>query len=203
MRKILFCGTCALFFLLLVSVTPSIAGPCTEDQEAPTIYVPDRSCFDLAYSYQYQHFNIFNREVNDNGVNVDFGMHLVDWLTGAEGRLTVGAEVLGAFGFGSTVGAPKLTANSLFAGAGPHVAIQSHSRLEPWAHVIPGGEHLRFTQTTKIGSNTAFGFMIGGGLDVRIERGLYWRVQADYLGTVFQSNEQSNVQAGTGVILYF
>jgi hypothetical protein len=202
MRRILFYCASALC-LLLFTPKPSVAGPCSPDEEVATVYVPDRGCFDIGFGYQFQHYSVFNRSFNDNGYNVDVGMHLVDWLTGAEGRLTVGLEGTTAFGFGHTGGSPNLDAKSLFVGAGPHVAVQSRSRLEPWVHVIPGLQHFRFTQTATIGSNNAFGFMCGGGLDVRIQRGLYWRVQGDYIGTLFQSDIQSNYSFGTGLIVYF
>jgi hypothetical protein len=203
MRKILFYCASALC-LLFVTAKPSVAGPCSPDQEVPTVYVPDRSCVDVGFGYQYQHFGVFHRDFNDNGFNVDFGMHLVDWLTGAEGRLTVGLEGTSVFGFGSTGGKPNLDAKSLFLGGGPHVAIQSRSRLEPWVHVLPGWERFRFTQTKTLGGNSGLGFMVGGGLDVRLDRGIYWRVQADYVGTVMQSDDiNNNYSFGTGLILYF
>jgi hypothetical protein len=203
MRKILFYCASALF-LSFIAAAPSVAGPCSPDvNEAPTIFVPDRSCMEVGFGYQYQHYSVLGRTFHDNGFNVNFGMHLFDWLTGGEGRLTVAAEATGAFGFGHTGGKPNLDAKSLFIGAGPHVAIQSRSRLEPWIHVLPGLQHFRFTQGPVLGSNSAFGFMGGGGLDVRVDRGLYWRIQGDYIGTTFQSDLQSNYSVGTGFIFYF
>jgi hypothetical protein len=203
MRKILLYCASALC-LSFIAVKPSVAGPCSPDtNEVATVYVPDRGCAELGFGYQYQHYDVFGQKFGDNGFNVVAGLHLFDWLTGGEGRLTVGAEGTAAFGFGHTGGSPNLDAKSLFVSGGPHVAIQSRSRLEPWAHVLVGLEHFRFTQTAKFGSNSTFGFMGGGGLDIRIERGMYWRVQADYLGTTLQSNEQSNYSVGTGLILYF
>ena len=203
MRKILLYCLSALC-LSFVAVASSVAGPCSPDQnEAPTIFVPDRSCMEIGFGYQYQHYDVFGRSFPNNGFNVNFGMHLFDAITGADGRLTVAAEGTGIFGFGHTGGNPNLDAKSLFIGGGPHVAIQSRSRLEPWAHVLVGLEHFRFTQGPTLGSNSSLGFMAGGGLDVQVNRGLYWRVQADYLGTTFQSNVQSNYSIGTGVILYF
>lgn len=203
MRKILFYCASALC-LLFVAVKPSLAGPCSPDtDEAPGIYVPDRGCVDVGIGYQYQHYDVLGQTFGNNGYNVDFGLHLVDWLTGGVGRLTVGAEATTAFGFGSTGGTHSLDAKSLFLGGGPHLAIQNRTRLEPWIHVLPGLEHFRFTQTSKIGSNSNFGFMAGGGVDVRVNPELYWRIQADYLGTTFQSNEQSNYSFGTGLIFYF
>jgi hypothetical protein len=202
MRKILLYCVSALC-LSFVAVKPSIAGPCSQDTEAATIYVPDRGCANLGFGYQYQHYNVFGNSYGNNGFNVDGGVHLFDWLTGAEGRLTVRAEGTSAFGFGHTGGSPNLVAKSLFIGGGPHIAIQSRSRLEPWAHVLAGWERFRFTQTGTFGANSTFGFMVGGGLDVRMERGVYWRVQADYMGTTLQSTEQSNYSVGTGIVLYF
>lgn len=203
MRKILLYCTSALC-LSFIAVKPSIAGPCSPDNnEAPGIYVPDRGCAEIGFGYQYQGYDVFGRTFHDDGYNVNIGVHLFDWLTGAEGRLTVSAEGTTAFGFGHTGGSPDLDAKSLFIGGGPHVSIQSHSRLEPWIHIIPGWQHFRFTQGPVLGSNSTFGFMAGGGLDIRVNRGVYWRVQGDYIGTTLQSSEQSNYSVGTGLILYF
>lgn len=203
MRKILLYCASALC-LLFVAVKPSLAGPCSPDtNEAAGIYVPDRSCAEVGFGYQYQHYGVLGQTFSNNGYNVDFGVHLFDWLTGGVGRLTAGVEGTSAFGFGHTAGTPSLDAKSLFLGGGPHLAIQNRTRLEPWVHVLAGWEHFRFSQTTKIGSNSNFGFMAGGGVDVRVNQGLYWRIQADYLGTTFQSNEQSNYSVGTGLIFYF
>ena len=203
MRKILlYCAS--VLFLLIVAAARSVAGPCSPDvNEAPTIFVPDRSCLNVGFGYQYQHYDVLGRTFHDNGFNVSFGMHLFDWLTGADGRLVVSAEGTTAFGFGHTGGNPNLVAKSLFVGGGPHVSIQSRSRFEPWAHVLPGLQHYRFTQGPVLGSNSAFGFMAGGGVDVQVDRGIYWRVQGDYIGTTFQHDEQSNYSVGTGFIFYF
>jgi hypothetical protein len=202
MRKILLCCASALC-LSFIAVSPSVAGPCSQDSEAPTVYVPERGCAELGFGYQYQHYDVFGRSFSNNGYNVNGGVHLFDWLTGGEGRLTVSAEGAAAFGFGHTGGTPNLVAKSLFIGGGPHIAIQSRSRLEPWVHVLAGLEHFRFTQTATFGSNSTFGFMGGGGVDFRMKRGIYWRVQADYIGTILQSSEQSNFSVGTGAIFYF
>src|ERR1700679_1265056 len=92
MRKLLLYCAGALC-LLFVAVSPSVAGPCSPDVNvAPTIFVPDRSCFEPGIGYQYQRYGVLGRTFHDNGYNVDFGMHLFDWLTGADGRLTVAAE---------------------------------------------------------------------------------------------------------------
>jgi hypothetical protein len=45
--------------------------------------------------------------------------------------------------------------------------------------------------------------MAGGGLDFKLNPRVYWRVQADYIGTRFQSAVQSNYSIGSGVVFYF
>jgi hypothetical protein len=92
---------------------------------------------------------------------------------------------------------------SLFLGAGPHIAIENGSRFEPWIHGLVGWEHFRFTQSATLGSNSALGYMLGGGVDIRLKPRVYWRFQADYLGTHFNSGLQLNYSTGTGILLYF
>jgi hypothetical protein len=183
--------------------------PAPVDQHPPGyIFSPDRGRVQFSVGYQYQHYQYLGRTFHNNGYNAGVDIYLFDWLTGAVGRLTVAAEATGAFGFGGNlnVGKPvtSLTAKSLFVGGGPHVAIQSDSRFEPWAHVLPGLQHYRFTQfNSSFGSNNAFGFMAGGGLDVKIARRIYWRVQADYIFTHFAQHPQNSYSIGTGFVLNY
>ncbi len=181
------------------------ANPAPVDQHPPGyIFTPDRGRVQFGAGYQYQSYNVFGRTFHDNGYNVDANIYLGDWITGAVGRLTVAAEATGAFGFGGlTSGNPRLAAKSLFAGAGPHIAIQSESRFEPWIHVLPGWQHFRFTQAGTLGSNSAFGFMAGGGLDFKVGRRVYWRVQGDYIGTNFVHGIDSNFSIGTGFVVNY
>ena len=203
MRKpLILCG--AVLFLSLASMSPCIAGPCSQSKEAPGIYVPERGCFVLGVGYQYQHFSAFGTSFHNNAYNANLTMHLFDWLTGAEGRLAVRAEAAVNAGFGgNTGGSPSLNAKSFFVGAGPHLAIENRSRFEPWAHGLVGWERFRFTQTANLGVNTALGFIVGGGVDIRLVPRASWRVEGDYVGTHFQSSIQSNYSAGTGLVFYF
>ncbi len=201
-RFIILCGT--ILCLCLAAAKPSLASPCTEQSEAPGIFVPDRGCFNIGVGYQYQHFNEFGTTFHNHDYNVDFGMHVFDLVTGAAGRLSAGVEGAAMAGFGGhTGGNPSLNVKSFFLGAGPHITLENNSRFEPWVHGLVGWQHLRFTQTATLGSNSALGYMVGGGLDIRLTRLIYWRFQADYLGTNFQSSLQSNYSMGSGVILYF
>jgi len=172
-------------------------------QTRPQIFEPDHGRIQIGAGYQYQHYAVLGQRFHNNGYNTDVSVHLFDWITGASLRVAVAAEGTAVFGFGNA--GPGVTAKSLFLGGGPHVSIQSDSRIEPWIHVLPGWERFRFTQSSALGANSAFGFMAGGGLDFRLAPRAYWRVQGDYIGTHFQSSPalQSNYSMGTGFVLYF
>jgi hypothetical protein len=166
--------------------------------------VPERDCVELGLGYQYQHFHVFGTSFHDHAYDANATLHLFDWLTGAEGRLAVGAEGAVNAGFGGkTSGTPSLDAKSFFIGAGPHITLQSRSRFQPWIHGLLGWQHFRFTQTDILGSNSALGFIVGGGVDIRIAPAVSWRVEGNYVGSHFQSSLQSNYSAGTGLVLYF
>jgi hypothetical protein len=196
MRKVQFAG-------MVLGLTLFCTTSSTYAQTAPRIYEPDRGLFEIGVGYQYQHYSVLGRSFHNHGFNSDVSVHVFDLITGATGRLAVAAEGTAAVGFGRAGGRPSVVANSLFLGAGPHLSIVSAGRIEPWIHVLPGWQHFRFTQTSTIGSNSAFGFMAGGGLDIKLGGQFFWRVQGDYIGTHFQSDLQSNYSVGSGVAFYF
>jgi opacity protein-like surface antigen len=194
MRKFLFVTAAIL------SLSLGLAVPSARAQE---IYEP-MNAIQIGMGYQYQHYNLFGTHFNDNGFNVDLYAHIVDWLTDPNWRITVGGEANTAFGFGGqTSGNPSLTAKSLFVGGGPRVAFENRSRVNPWLHGLVGLQHFRFTQDGAFGSNSALGFMVGGGIDVRLLEGLRWRIQGDYIGTNFQNTIQSDYSLGTGFVFVF
>jgi hypothetical protein len=198
MRKFWFEGV-----MLGVALFCSISS--THAQNAPGIFEPDRGRIQLGVGYQYQHYhNVLGRSFHDHGYYADVSFHLFDAITGASARLAVAGEGTVAAGFGHAGGSPIVVSNSLFIGGGPRVSIVSSSRIEPWIHVLPGWQHFRFTQTAQgLGSNSAFGFMAGAGLDFKVAGPLFWRIQADYIGTNFRSTLQNNYSVGSGVSLYF
>ena len=197
MRKLpILCS--GVLFLLLTSAAPSAHAQ---------IWSPDHGPMQLGIGYQYQHYHLLGRTFQNHGENVTFAYHLFDPLTGATSRITAALEGTVASGFGGhTTGVPpSLEAKSVFLGGGPHLALESSSRLEPWVHLLVGLDHLRFTQTATLGTRNAFGFMLGGGVDVRLAGSLSLRVQADYLGSHFQPSPsiQSNYSFGTGFVINF
>jgi opacity protein-like surface antigen len=170
------------------------AAPAPSNQLTPS----DREPWQAGLGFQYQHYNVLGQNFHDLGYNTQVTRFINNWF-GVEGTV--------AMGWGSTGTNPNLDAKSLFLGGGPHVAWDNHSRFEPFVHVLVGWQHFRFTQTsTGFGSNSALGFMGGGGVDYKLGPRMYIRVQGDYVGTHFTtktSNEQSNYSVGTGVVFNF
>jgi hypothetical protein len=195
-------GKPSFLTVVLILVVGAIA-PYAHAQSNSLIFEPERGGLQLGIGYQYQNYNVLGRKVHTNGINTDVSIHIFDLITGASARLAVAAEGTAAVGFGNTGGVPNLDAKSLFLGGGPHISLENSGRIEPWVHALPGWQHFRFTQSTALGSNSTFGFMTGGGLDIRLGSSSYWRVQADYIGTTFASSEQSSYSVGSGIIFYF
>jgi hypothetical protein len=186
---------------VLLSLINILAITSTHAQAQSQMFEPGRGRFQIGAGYQYQHYNELGQRFHDHGVNADFSVHVFDLVTGASSRLSLAAEGTGVFGFGHTT--PNVDAKSYFVGGGPHVSLQNRSFIEPWIHVLPGWQQFRFTQGGILTTNSAFGFMAGAGLDFRLARHAYWRVQADYIGTHFQHTVQSNYSVGSGLIIYF
>jgi opacity protein-like surface antigen len=184
-----------LMWVMLILAIPSV--------NAQSIFEPDHGRLQIGIGYQAQHYNLLGQTFHTHGFNTDLSIHAVDWITGASMRVAVAAEGTATFGFGHLNTNSSLSSNTLFVGGGPHVSIQSESFVEPWVHVLPGWERVRFSQSGVLGSNSAFGFLAGGGLDFKVRPNLYWRMQGDYIGTHFQSSLQSNYSVGTGLVMYF
>ena len=122
---------------------------------------------------------------SDLGYNASITRYFDNWF---------GLEGTAVMGWGHTSTSPNvpraLDAKSFFVGGGPHLALSNRSRFEPWGHVVVGLAHFRFTQTNNtlgLGSNSALGFLAGGGVDVKLGGRAYWRIQGDYVETHFQS----------------
>ena len=171
------------------------SSPASESAAPAALSPSDREPWQFGIGYQYQHYKVLGQTFHNNGFNTDITRYLNNWF-GVEGTVAVG--------FGNTGTPVNLTAKSLFVGGGPHVAVYNNSRLEPWAHVLVGLQHFRFTQAGGLlGSNSALGFMGGGGVDFKLGARVYWRIQGDYIGTHVQSTTQTNYSFGSGLVFNF
>lgn len=202
-KSLILCGA-FLCLSLTASANDSItaldaSSPASKPAAPVSLYPSDREPWQVGVGFKYQHFTPYGLDFHNFAYTADITRYFNNWL-GIEGEVETG------FGHTETTTAiPRsLVAKSLFFGVGPHIAVMNKTRVEPWMHVLVGMEHFRFTQTSNkigLGSNTAFGIMAGGGLDVKIKGPISWRVQGDYLGTHFQSNFEKNYSFGTGLLI--
>ena len=207
MRKFLILFGALLCMSLTAAAQESVAdldvnSPAAEPAPMPVHFAPsDRENWQLTVGFEYQQFRVFGLGFHNFGYNASVTRYLNDWF-GLEGAVDAG------FGHtGIQANLPfNLDAKSLFAGGGPHIALSNRSRFEPWGHVLVGMEHFRFTQTDNtigLGSNTSLGFRAGGGVDLKLGGRAYWRFQADYVESHFQSQINNSFSAGTGLVLNF
>jgi hypothetical protein len=176
--------------------------PAAAPTPAPVHFEPsDREEWQVAVGFQYEHFGVFGLSFHDLGYSASVTRYINDWF-GLEGNANMG--------WGHTSTSPQipraLVANSLFVGGGPHVALSNKTRFEPWGHVLVGLAHFRFTQTNNtlgLGSNSAFGFLAGGGVDVKLGGRAYWRIQGDYVETHYLSKSENNYSFGSGLVFNF
>lgn len=161
----------------------------------PTLYPSERYPWQLGMGFQYQHYNALGFKFHDLGFNTGMTRYVNNWF---------GAEINTAMGFGHTGGSPSFVAKSFFVGGGPHVAVHNGSKMEPWGHVLVGLERFRFTEyNSGVGANSGLGFMAGGGVDYKLGPRVAFRVQADYIGTRFQSTMQKNYSGGAGLVFNY
>ena len=196
---------CAAFFCLSLTVSAQdstaafdaagSASPASEPAAPASLLPADREPWQLGVGFEYLHFNILGQQFHNLGYQADVTRYLNNWF-GLEGTVVVG--------FGNTGATPKVDAKSLFVGGGPHISLYNSNHLEPWAHVMLGLEHFRFTQTATLGSISHAAFMAGGGLDYKISTGrVYWRIQGDYIGTNVGPSLKPNYSFGTGLVINF
>lgn len=200
MRQCLYVCAVLICFLLPAAAQDSVAtfdtSSATSEAAVPASFTPpDREPWQLGVGFQFLHYTPLGTSFHDYGFQTDVTRYFNNWF-GLEGETLAG--------FGHTGSNPSLVAKSFFIGGGPHVAVYTSSRIEPWVHVLGGWERFRFTQTATLGVNSGVAFYVGGGVDYKISGGrLYWRVQGDYIGARISSSMTTNYSFGTGLVLNF
>lgn len=107
------------------------------------------------------------------------------------------AEVGGCSDTGLPSGFSGHTVTYLF---GPRLNLRSGSKFTPYVQVLAGG-----VQSASSGiSASAFAATVGGGLDVRLNAHVSFRIaQAEYLLTRFGVGQQNNLRLGSGIVFRF
>ena len=127
---------------------------------------------------------------NQNGVNGGVTWFYNDWLG-------VDAEALGVHG--TLAGASSWT---IFVGVGPRVRMWAGRDIEVFGHTLIGGA--AFWPDTPYGSQGAFGYELGGGVDLRPHRSKFaLRIEGDVLGTRFFQTNQWSPKVSAGIVYRF
>jgi hypothetical protein len=190
-----------LAVFLFFSISASAQGPAGAGSNSrySSLGEHQNDPWQIAVGYQYNRNNLLGSPFNTHGLNVSATRFFGRWF-GVEAQM--GTGFLG--NTGQTSNPPNLDAKSIFIGGGPRLALRSGSRYEPWAHVVVGMEHYRFSQTAGVlGSNNALAGVAGGGLDVYLTPHWALRAEADAVGSRFFSTNQRSFQIVAGFVFSF
>jgi hypothetical protein len=87
---------------------------------------------------------------------------------------------------------------------GPRFTARASDSVQPFAHFQVGGARIGAGISGFGGSDTSFAAVVGGGVDVKLNDRVAWRVgQFDYVLTRFGGDSQHNVRFSTGIVFRF
>ena len=204
MRKILMlCGAILALSMTAAAqdstetlATPSPAGaPAAAPKPSTSVDEYNRQ---IAISYEFSEFrHVGGLTFHGNGVNVDFNWYHNDWI-GFEG------DVASNYGMTPYGNFPKgISDDSVFVGGGVRVGYRRNHKVEPWGHALVGLQDFVFTQTSTVGHNHGFGYLLGGGIDYKLAPRLYLQLEGDYLGSHILGVNQNNFKIDVGVAFNF
>jgi len=138
----------------------------------------------------FRFYEVPHLATNMNGFNFSGVYYPREWV-GLDG------EVVGAFG--SQGG----TSTQFFMGvAGPRFRWDMSRGISVWGHGLAGGTH--FSPKTPFGSQGAFAFEAGGGIDLSPRHSrMAYRVSADLVGTNYFGTYQLSPKISTGIVFKF
>jgi hypothetical protein len=147
--------------------------------------------FQLGVGYSYVNFRSTPFNAHLNGFHTSLTYFLNDWFA-VEGN-TVAA-------FGTKV-LDETSKYLLYTGGGRIAWRDPKRKFEPWVHGLVGGLHM--IPQTASGSKNGLAVQTGGGVDLRYNSRLSFRVEGDYVYSRLYSESQHNFQVGGGVVLHF
>lgn len=140
------------------------------------------------------------------GIDV-FGGYSYERLDSSPARNLNGVEIAGQYKFTNWIGvagdfdahfASAPDTRTLHFLVGPQISLPA--RISPFAHILGGVGHLRFSSLT----DTSVAAAIGGGIDMRLAPVFSWRnIQADDVITRFFGTTQHNARVSTGIVFRF
>ncbi len=175
-----------------VSVPAPAANPAPRPE--PKFYYgnSDDYRFQLGFGYTYVHFRSTPFHANLNGLHTSLTYFLNDWFA-VEGNVVAA--------FGTKVFADDTSKYLLYTGGGRIAWRDPKKKFEPWMHALVGGLHM-IPQTAHSGKN-GFALQAGGGVDLRFNARLSFRVEGDYVLSHLYSESQNSFQFGGGAVIHF
>lgn len=185
-----------LYAVASTPATPSfsLAEPA-EPAAAPASLV--QSVFQTYNLQAYVGYTFLRFYLDKNLTNNMNGLNLgLDYYPGGK-WIGVDGEVIGTFG-----SVPTCTTKFVMVAGGPRFRWLGPRGIEVWAHGLAG--YSNFLPQTAFGTQSAFGFEAGAGVDLNI-RQQRWalRIAGDAIGTHYFSSFQVSPKISTGVVFKF
>ena len=162
--------------------------PAPAPQSVQGVFPAQYWQFYVGYSY-LRFYEVPGTTVNTNGVSASMAYYMKDWLA-AEGEVNGGVAKQNG-----------ITAKSMFAGGGVRARYSLSHGYDVWLHALGGLSH--FTPQTSYGSDSAFAYEVGAGLDLNMTRHLSYRGEADFVGSMFFGTYQLSPRVSAGVVCNF
>ncbi len=157
----------------------------------------------LGYSYSRATVPNSSERANMHGILVDVVGNVNHWL-GAEAEFGTHYHCIsGCWLDNMRVENPDARNDSLSFLVGPKVTFNRHKKLSPWVHSLFGVTKMSYQNViTDIRmSDTGFGMVAGGGLDVSLSKVTIRAFQIDYTRFVGRPSASNNIRVGGGIVL--
>ena len=181
------------------STVPSLApstpllnlAPAPAPQDVTSVF--QNYSWQLYLGYTYTRFyEIPAFSESTNGFDIDMVYYFKDWV-GAEGDLSAV--------HGTQFGNPGVSSWLATGSGGARFRWSARRGLELWAHALAGYSH--FTPQTAYGSQQAFAYTLGGGVDLPFKPRWALRFGADVLGTRYFSTHQFSPKFSAGIVFRY
>ena len=166
----------------------------SQDQRQPSVYGVFQSYnWQATAGYTFFRFYVVPHVTdNMNGINLGLQYYPGGKWFAADG------EFVGAWGTNYGIGGTKYVQGM----GGGRVRWSAPRGLEVWGHALVGGSH--FLPQTSMGSNAAFAYEAGGGVDLNIhQKRIAYRVSANMVGTRYFGTYQYSPNVSIGVVFKF
>jgi len=179
------------------------AQPSSSGQGTTTSVLPDYARQELYFGYSHNRVDIGDEREGFNGFALSFtgNFNRYAGLKAYYSFHTRSSEEI-AFDFSS-----RASIHQGFGGVQFKDNAIENGPVRPFAHLLAGVAHHRFSFETGVGSisdtRTGFAVVAGGGLDFRINDRVSVRTQFDYNPNRIDEEWQHNVRAGFGLVFNF